>query len=410
MFDVLPLPYEYIQPQFSGAPFFLEGSATNLAPGTFPTEAFGIISTAPLLRTTYLDPHPKRNYVMQWNLNIQRELVPNLTVSLAYVGSRGTHQLFRANDINIVLPTLTSAGYLWPFPAGSGTVLNPDFGRIDPVIWASSSFYDALEVQMTKRMSHGFQVQGSYTWGKSIDDGSSSTLGDAFLNSISSLFFFNSALRRGLSDFNVAQNLTINYSWNVPAPKSLPGPAEWAVSGWELGGIAQIRSGLPFTPLVGGDPLGLNSTDPFAYPNRLKGSGCQTAVSPGNVNDYINLSCFTLPTAPAALAAQCTPFPTAPGTCSNLLGNARRNSVIGPGVVNFDFSLFKNNYIRRISETFNVQFRAEFFNVFNHSNFNSPIDNSTLFDQTGAPVAGAGRIDSTSTTAREIQVALKVIF
>jgi hypothetical protein len=177
-----------------------------------------------------------------------------------------------------------------------------------------------------------------------------------------------------------------------------------------LGGIAQIRSGLPFTPLIGGDPLGLNSTDPFAYPNRLKGSGCQTAVSPGNVNDYINLSCFTLPTAPAALAAQCTPFPTAPGTCSNLLGNERRNSVIGPGVVNFDFSLFKNNYIRRISESFNVQFRAEFFNVFNHSNFNSPIDNSTLFDQTGAPVAGAGMIDSTSTTAREIQVALKVIF
>ena len=84
--------------------------------------------------------------------------------------------------------------------------------------------------------------------------------------------------------------------------------------------------------------------------------------------------------------------------------------MIGPGVVNFDFSLFKNNYIRRISESFNVQFRAEFFNVFNHSNFNSPIDNSTLFDQTGAPVAGAGMIDSTSTTAREIQVALKVIF
>jgi hypothetical protein len=410
MFDALPLLYEYNVPQGPVAPFFLQGSSTHLAPGTFPTGAYSVIEAAAHLRTTYVDPNPKRNYVMQWNLNIQRELVPNLTVSVAYVGAHSVHNKMAMDDVNIVLPTLTPAGYLWPFPAGSGTVLNPNVGRMSYFNWIGSGLYDSFEAQITKRMSHGFQVQGSYTWGRSIDDGSMGSQSDSYANSITSLFFFNSALRRGLSDFNVAQNLTINYTWNVPAPESLPGPAEWAVSGWELGGIAQIRSGLPFTPLIGGDPLGLNSTDPFAYPNRLKGSGCQTAVSPGNVNDYINLSCFTLPTAPAALAAQCTPFPTAPGTCSNLLGNERRNSVIGPGVVNFDFSLFKNNYIRRISETFNVQFRAEFFNVFNHSNFNSPIDNSTLFDQTGAPVAGAGMIDSTSTTAREIQVALKVIF
>jgi hypothetical protein len=411
MFDVLPLPFEFIFPQFSAAPFYLQGSANNLAPGTFPTRAFSIIAAATTnLRTAYVDPNPKRNYVMQWNLNIQRELVPNLTLSGAYVGSRGIHQPFRANDVNIVLPTLTPSGYLWPFPAGTGTVLNPNVGRIDTLTWTSSSFYDALEVQMIKSMSHGFQVEGAYTWGKSIDEGSSSTLGDAFLNSISSLFFFNPKLRRGLSDFNVAHNLTINNVWNVPAPNSLSGPATWAASGWQLNGIVQIRSGLPFTPLIGGDPLGLNSTDAYAYPNRLKGSGCQTAVNPGNVNDYIKLNCFTLPTAPAALAAQCTPFPSALGTCSNLLGNSARNSVIGPGLVNVDFSLFKNNYIKRISESFNVQFRAEFFNVFNHSNFNSPIDNSTLFDQTGAPVPGAGLIDSTSTTAREIQFALKLIF
>ena len=98
---------------------------------------------------------------------------------------------------------------------------------------------------------------------------------------------------------------------------------------------------------------------------------------------------------------------TVSGTCSNLLGNAGRNVSNGPGSVNFDFSLFKDN---KINENMNLQFRAEFFNLFNHSTFLPPIDNSTLFDQTGAPVGGAGAIDATSTTNREIQFALKLIF
>jgi hypothetical protein len=84
--------------------------------------------------------------------------------------------------------------------------------------------------------------------------------------------------------------------------------------------------------------------------------------------------------------------------------------VIGPGLVNFDFSLFKNNYIRKISESFNVQFRAEFFNVFNKANFAVPTDNSHFFDQNGNAVGGAGSIDQTSTPAREIQFGIKVIW
>jgi hypothetical protein len=111
-----------------------------------------------------------------------------------------------------------------------------------------------------------------------------------------------------------------------------------------------------------------------------------------------------------AIASQCVPFSavSVPGTCQNLLGNAGRNSLIGPGLTSLDFSIFKNNYIKKFGEQFNVQFRAEFFNILNHANFQSPIDNSTLFDQTGAPIAGAGRIDATTTSAREIQFAIKV--
>jgi hypothetical protein len=269
-------------------------------------------------------------------------------------------------------------------------VINPNFGRIDVTTWGSSSFYDALQLQVLKVMSHGFQVQGAFTWGKSIDEGSAGALGDPYDNSISNMFWFDRKTRRGLSDFDIDKNLIINFIWNIPTAKSLQGPAAWALGGWQLGGIFQASTGLPFTPLMGGDPLGLNSSNPYAYPNRLTGSGCKTAVNSGDPNQYIKVSCFSVP----------NPI--------TLLGNAGRNSLVGPGLENFDFSLFKNNYIKRISEKFNVQFRAEFFNVFNRPNFLPPTKNSAVFDGSGGALPGAGLITGTSTTAREVQFALKL--
>jgi hypothetical protein len=199
----------------------------------------------------------------------------------------------------------------------------------------------------------------------------------------------------------------VNYLWVVPTPNSLAGPAAWLARGWQLGGIFEVSSGLPFTPLIGGDPLGQNSTDPFDYPNRLRGGGCNSLINPGNVNDYIKLSCFALPVPTPAIASQCTPFSAAPGTCQNLIGNGGRNEIVGPGLINFDFSMVKNTYFK---EKYNVQFRAEFFNIFNRANFSAPIANDTLFDQTGAPIGGAGLITQTATTSRQIQFALKFIW
>jgi hypothetical protein len=390
LFDVLPLIYEYELTELSLAPFTLAGAKAPLPAGSFPLIAFSLLQGQSHLRVAYIEPHPRRNYVMQWNLNVQREISPNLTATVAYVGSHGVHNVFRGDDMNYVMPTLTPAGYLWPSPGGSGTVLNPQFGRIDVTTWGSSSFYDALQLQVLKVMSHGFQVQGAFTWGKSIDEGSAGALGDPYDNSISNMFWFDRKTRRGLSDYNIDKNLIINFIWNIPTAKSLQGPAAWALGGWQLGGIFQASTGLPFTPLMGGDPLGLNSSNPYAYPNRLTGSGCKTAVNSGNPNQYIKVSCFSVP----------NPI--------TLLGNAGRNSLIGPGLENFDFSLFKNNYIKRISETFNVQFRAEFFNVFNRPNFLPPTKNSAVFDGSGGALPGAGLITGTSTTAREIQFALKL--
>jgi Carboxypeptidase regulatory-like domain/TonB dependent receptor/TonB-dependent Receptor Plug Domain len=426
VFDVLPLLSFLSFADNQSAPFNVQGNASNLPPNSFPVAAFALAAASSQLRTAYIQQHPSRSYVMTWNLSLERQITPSLSAFVGYVGSHGIREPFAVDDMNIVLPTKTAIGYLWPNPVGSGTVLNSGgvVSRIDGRFFNNSTTFHALEAEVTKEMSHGFRFQGSYTYSKALDDGDGINIGDPFNNSISSLFFFDPKLRKGLADFNVAQNLTVNYGWNLPSAKSLPGPLRTVVGGWELGGIITARTGLPFTPnLAGsgnganGDPLGLNNSDPFDYPNRITTGGCSNPTNSGNVTNYFKLNCFTLPTAPNSYASACADFtgataPAAAGSvyCSNLLGNLSRNSVIGPGLVNVDFSIFKNFPIPKISEPFNIQFRTEFFNVLNHANFNSPIDNSNIFDVTGAPIAGAGLIDSTSTPAREIQFGLKIIF
>ena len=420
MFDVLPLPYLLETSEVTSTPFYLQGSKSKLPAGSFFAGAFPLLKPSSL-RATYFEHQPSRSYVMQWNLNIQRELAPNLTAMVGYVGSRGVHLPIRTDDANMVIPTLTSAGYLWPSPVGSGTQINPAFGTIRGVFFEGNSFFHALELQLSKRMSRGLQVQGSFTWGKSIDDGSSSVTGDTFSNSIAAPQWYAIKSNRGLSDYNVARTLVINAIWQVPQAKSLSGPAALVVNGWQLNAIYKVSDGVPFTPTfgtAGGDPLGINNSVPYDFPDRMTGPGCNSLVNPGNPTNYIKTQCFAIPSAPnmAFWTANCDPQPLGPGTplvpfpqCFNLRGNAGRNILIGPGLANLDFSVFKNNYVK---EKLNVQFRAEFFNILNHPNFAVPVspDNADIFDATGAPTGVAGLLTSTTTTAREIQFAVKLIW
>ena len=423
VFDVLPLPNLFMFRIATAAPFALLGQVNNPTSGSFYAGAFSQAGPQSS-REAYIEQHPHRSFVMQRNLTVQRELASGLTALVGYAGSNGVHLPFVADDINIVLPISTPQGWLFPSPVGSGTKINPNFGQIPTVLYGDSSSYNALEVAVGKKMGHGIQFQSSFTWSKSLDAGSSTIAGDQFSNSISSLPWYDPKLFRGLSDYNVGRTLVISGSWQVPSAKSVSGPAAWVTNGWELGAIYKVSDGVPFTPTFGtdGDPQGLNSADPWAFPNRLSGPGCNTLTNPGNPNNYIKTQCFAVPSAPnmAYWTANCdpTPFTDSAGTpvavpfpqCFNLRGNAGRNILIGPGLSNLDFSVFKNNYVRKISENFNVQFRAEFFNVLNRANFAPPLtpDHTDIFDSTGAPTGVAGLLTSTSTTAREIQFALKV--
>ena len=299
------------------------------------------------------------------------------------------------------------------------------------MIWASSSYYNSLQLRLDKRMSRGLQLQGSFTWGKSLDNSSASFAGDTFQNSLATIPSYDMALSKGLSDFDLRRVLVINAVWNAPAPKSLGAFGNRALGGWQFGTISTLSDGVPFSIVAGSDGTDiLGEQQPsFNPPNVV--SGCSSSVNRGNPDHYINLNCFGFPqqsaatiaagcdTARAAAMAAAAGASAIPGlatSCPNIRGNLGRNTLIGPGLVNFDFSVFKNNYIPKISESFNVQFRTEFFNLFNRANFASPPViqgapvNLEVINSSGSYVPLAGKILATQTPGRVIQFALKVIW
>jgi Carboxypeptidase regulatory-like domain/TonB dependent receptor len=418
MFDVLPLPYEFGLNTAATFPFQIVGADPNATLGTgAPDPNVSFVPTK--VRNRYVQQDPKRALVMNWNFNVQRELAPGWTALLGYVGSRSVHLSVAADDINLVQPITTSAGLLFPI---GGTALDPNWAGgtggagIRPVLFDGASSYESFQAQLKKAMTHGVQGQLSYALGQCKDTSSAPVTGDTYANSIAVPILFSQSYRHGPCDFDLRHVMSANLIWDVPGPKE--GAMSYVLGGWELGTIVTVTTGSPFTPTIGagGDPLGTGFNGDFSMDFANITKGCNPIH--GGVN-YLNLNCFGLPQATPDIAAQCTPFgasstPIA-GTCANLLGNAGRNSLYGPGLATVDFSIFKNFRVTRISEAFNVQFRAEFFNILNHTNFAAPNfltdgNNNSIFDANGNPLQNAGVLASTTTSSRQIQFGLKVIW
>ena len=180
--------------------------------------ALGGAGSGNSLRWGFNEQFPKRNYITQWNLNIQRQFPGNMAITLAYAGSRGIHNPFQTDaQLNTVYPYRTSAGWLFPNPIGSGCLpgppdctatdvalglpasfnnnptgivpgllINPQTtaANIQSTIFDAQSWYESVQLNVEKRMSHGFQIQGAFTWGKSLDTSSSSFAGDNYSNNI----------------------------------------------------------------------------------------------------------------------------------------------------------------------------------------------------------------------------------
>ena len=392
IFDVLPLPYEFEILSLVTAPYFRLATVTNLPQGSFPTGAVGIAASSDSpRRTAYIEPRPHRNYVMQWNLGVEGRITRNTNLSLVYVASRGVHQPFRVDDMDMVLPSyLASDGYYWPSPAKSGQKVNPVTGRLNGLMWNGDSYYEALQSQVRAVPFLGLQLQAAYTWGKSIYTGSATINGTQFLNSVSTLPWFDSRLNRGPSDFNVTHNVTAHFTWPIPSPNAGPKMIRFLGSGWQFGGTYHANSGVPFMVLVGGDPLGQNSTDPVDVPDRLRGPGCSTSVNDAHSLSYTNLSCLVFPSVPIRR------------------GNLGRNALTGPSLQNVDATLHKDSILRRISDRLNVQFRVDFFNLFNHPNFAPPLNHLVAYGEKGDAVPGGGLIDTVQTPPRQVQLGLKL--
>jgi hypothetical protein len=335
--------------------------------------------------------------VITWTFKVEQQIAPNTSLGLGYVGSHGYHELLSL-DANEPMPTICPAA---PCPANlaSGTVYYPSGAPLanpslaNTTTWFSEglSSYNALQVDANRRFANGFQLRGVYTWSNSLDDGTAlnSSVGANAPGFV--MFPGNPKLDWGPSTSDARHIAVVNSSYELPfgsGKKVLAnqhGLSQKLISGWTVSGVETMQSGLPFTP-----QLGFNPTNNGDSRNPIRPSWNPAFSGPivlGGPNQYFNPNAFILP-------------PT--GT----YGNLGRDILYGPGLATTDLSLAKNT---AISEKLRLQFRAEFFNVFNRANFGSP--NAVVFGSASAtPSPTAGVITSTSTTSRQIQFGLKLLW
>ncbi len=376
---------------FKQAPFFEQVTINSapfpnvyplLASGTFSPDTFAITRT------------PSPTYVMQYNFNVQREFSSKVIVTAAYVGSRGVH-LWREADFNIAIPLNPPLDTLFP-PVATGVRRNPNFGSIRFKVSDSNSFYNALQLSVRSRLGRGFTSQLSYTFAKSIDDGSSSLGRNEFGNGQArSEDPFNLKLSRGLSDFDVRHRLSANFSYDLPFGPGrsflakVKGVSRMLVEGWQINGILTAESGIPVSPIFTFDQDRDGSTDNEQRPNLAPG----VTTIPTNLSktQLFDPAVFVLP----AVGSR---------------GTLGRNIIEGPGLVTFDPSITKSFYLKS-DGTRAIQFRTEIFNAFNHPNFAIPdVSNLTIFNSATSRNSTAGQITRTSTASRQIQFSLRLVF
>lgn len=389
IFDSLPLLWLYDTPLARSAPYFVQGVSTNIPVGSYPDKAYPLIQ-AGLLRTAYVDVKPPRAYSMKWNFSIQRDVLGWL-VEVGYTGSRGLHLPIVERNMNTVIPTQTPTG--WVFDP-KGTVLNPNFASINTTdTWNADSTYHGLQTSVRRSLKSGLMVIGSYTWSKSLDTASStgSTAANSGYSGASALVTpLIPSLNWGLSEFDLRHNLSVSLVWDIQFANRTKGFLRTVADGWQLGSIYRANTGNPFSVALAADRGGSRSDTTGAAlgqrPNLVVSDDCKTLTNPGNPNNYVKTQCFTFPAA-------------------NTLGNVGRNTLTKPGLSNMDFSVFKNI---PITERVKAQFRAEFFNVLNRTNFGTPAN--VIFDRQGLLPSNAGVITSTATDARRVQFGLKVTY
>jgi hypothetical protein len=409
------------------------------------SSSFPIDPTAPLPATAKLvpggvQPDMKTPTLISWSLRVDRELSPNTVLTIGYIGSHGYHELIGidanepvpvicpASPCPAVYPTYDASQPVTPtngptlgfpinspkglpdsplagapVPAGSYFIpagapkANPALANTWTWFSVGNSSYHALQVDLRRRLSHGLSLRGVYTYSKALDDGDSlnqTTAGNA-PGLVSNPH--NLAADKGLATYDARNVGVVNVLYDLPFgrgqtfARDVEGWRDKVVSGWTVSSIVTAQAGFPFTPQLSYNPSNngdtRNPVRPFLNPN------FQGSVILGNPNRWFNPNAFI-----------------APPSVSGFYGNVGRDTYIGPGLATWDFSVLKNTSIR---ESLNLQFRVEIFNLLNRANFNTPnlivFTPPTATNTTGLS-GTAGAITSTSTTARQVQFALKLLW
>ena len=363
-------------------------SSVNIVPGAPPPSGSKI---SPAGVQPDLATPANANY----SLTIQHAITPSTTVSVGYVGSHGYHEILSV-DANLPAPTYCPDS---PCPAGYPTgalyyapnapLQNPNLANTTHWFSWGSSNYNGLQLDVVRRLSRNLQFRAAYTFSKSLDEGSS--LANA-ISGTTNAFVMNPLDIRadyGRSSFDIRHTASINTTYDIPfkgrTGNSAGAYASKLFTNWQASVIGAFQTGLPFSPQLGFNPTNDGNT---RNPGRPSFNPAFTGdVILGGPNKYYDPNAFIVPP-------------------NGTYGNAGRDVLEGPGLANVDLSLLKRIPIR---ERLNLQFRAEFFNILNRANFNTP--NPIVFTAaTGGPSPTAGLITSTATTSRQIQFGLKLVW
>jgi hypothetical protein len=352
----------------------------SLGPGNLSNFGPGLISGAASFPVNLIaiDPEGKIPTIYSWSLGVQHELPGQIGIDIAYIGNMGRHLMYQRNINQLLLGAELTPGAdvdgLRPFRG---------FNDITLVETGANSNYNALQMRVGRRFGSSFTFNANYTWGKAItdvdtDSGDSGTIG----------YFLDRGRERAVAGFDRTHILTFDYIYNLPKFSTAlgnTGISRAVFDGWTVSGVTRIWSGLPFTVTSNGNPGTL-------------GGGVRADYLGGNIyvkddasREWFNALAFGRP-------------------ANGQLGNTGRNAFRGPGFTNFDVSLFKTF---KFTERVNLQYRAEFFNIFNNtqwfginSGINVPNENQAL------PLANRGQSGfiTTARDPRNIQMALKLIF
>ncbi len=353
----------------------------NITPGTPPPAGTKV-------SPSNVQPDIDTPAVLSWSLRVEQQIAPRTTLTVGYVGSHSYHQIL-SEDMNEPVPTYLPDGTVF-YPAGSKNA-NPALANTTSWVSQGTGSYNSLLVDVRRSFGNGFQFRGNYTFAKNLDDGSAWNTSVSGNTPAFVMFPLQPMLDWGPAATDVRHLASLNGSYELPFGKGQrflthsSKPVSVLTSGWTVSAIANVMTGFPFTPQLGYNPTGNGDTRNPVRPNW--NPNFNGKLYPRTTSQYFNPEAF---------------LPPATGT----YGNVSRDSMTGPGLAELDFSATKNAHL---TERLGLQFRAEFFNVLNHTNFMTP--NEVVYTSATSGISPtAGLVTSTSTTSRQIQFGAKLVF